>query len=133
MTIRPFRLAVAGVGLFLAIAAVTAIVARAPLPAVTFAGLALGHLFVATADPVRSRPIAAIAVVLGLAELAALGAGSVFIIGVESAEGFDLGDLWFAPLNGYATVVVTIALAIVAAALVVDGVRALGHRKHPVA
>jgi hypothetical protein len=127
MPSRSLPAAVAGLGLFLAAAALLAVVERAFVPSAVFAAAAAAHLGIA-AGLVRGRPtvfVAAAGVALGLIDLVLVAAGMAFIVGIESAIGVDLGALWFAPLNGYATIAVAGAIAAVALSLVAAGVTAL--------
>jgi hypothetical protein len=110
--------AVGGVGIFLAAAALVAAVNRAPLPAAVFGGLALAHVLVAVRGR-ESRLVAICGGLLGLAEIALVAIGLWFIVGIELGLGrVDLGDAWFAPLNGYGALAVAAAIVGIAAGMV---------------
>lgn len=110
--------AAAALGVFLLAAAAVAVVDKAVLPGAAFAAFGLLHLAVAAGIARGSRPAAVVGAVVGLVNLALVGVGIWFIAGIESAIGVDLNALWFAPLNGYATIGVAAAIAIVSLAMV---------------
>ncbi len=116
------------VGLFLLVAAVAAAVAHASVPAVAFGALGLVHLAVAFGVGAGSRLAVAAGVVVGAINLALLGFGIWFIAGIETGIGVDLGAAWFAPLNGYATIVVAALLGAASFVLVVGGTRLIPGR-----
>ena len=122
MSSRSFTAAVLGAGLFLGLAATVAAASGAAAPAVVFGALALGH-GLAAIPAHRSRLVRVVRVVVGVVELVGIGVAAWFIAGIVTAESIDLTAAWFAPLNGYATVVVGAVLAVVAAGLVANGVR----------
>jgi hypothetical protein len=117
--------AVAGVGLLLAAAAALALAAGALQPAAVFGALAVAHVLVALGAR-RSIAVAALGGLVGLLEIALVAVGFVFILGVELGIGrVDLGDAWFAPLNGYAVIAVATAIVVVALGLVAQAARAI--------
>lgn len=115
--------ATGGLGLFLLAGAALAVAEHALVPAAVFGAGGLIHLGLAAGLARGSGPVAIAGTVVGLADLALLAAGLAFIVGIETGIGVDLGDLWFAPLNGYATIVVAFGIAAVAASLVHAGIR----------
>lgn len=117
--------AAAGVGSFLLAAAALAALERAPAPAVVFAVAGVLHVVVGVGLAAGSRPISIVGGLLGLADLALVGAGMTFILGIELGIGVDLDARWFAPLNGYATIAVAVAIASIALALVAAGAGAV--------
>jgi hypothetical protein len=127
MRSRLLPAAVAALGSFLAAAAVLAAVDAALVPAAVFAVAAAAHLGIA-ARLVSGGPsvlVAVAGVAVGLIDLALVVAGMSFIVGIETGIGLDLGVLWFAPLNGYATIAVAGAIGAAALALVANGLVAL--------
>jgi len=119
MAHRALPAAVAGLGVFLALGAGLAVVAGAPVPAAVFGAAAVAHLTVAVGLARGSVAAAAAGGLLGLLELALVGFGVWFIAGIELGLGrVDFGAQWFAPLNGYATVVVAAIIGAVDIALV---------------
>lgn len=120
---RSLPAAVAGLGLFLVAATVAAVAARAFTPAAVFGMLALVHLGVAAGLAGGSRSAAIVGAAAGALDLALVAIGMAFIVGIETGIGVDLGALWFAPLNGYATIAVSVAIGAVALAMVGRGVR----------
>jgi hypothetical protein len=126
MAHRALPVAVAGIGLFLALGAGLAVVAGATLPAVVFGAFAVVHLLVAGGLARGSVAVAAVGGLLGLLELALVGAGVWFIAGIELGLGrVDFGAQWFAPLNGYATIAVAAAITAVDLALVRRAIQGL--------
>jgi hypothetical protein len=117
-------LAAAGLGSFLLAAAALATSERATAPAAVFAVLGALHVAAGVGLAAGSRPLAVLGAVVGLADLALVGAGMAFILGIEAGIGFDLGVRWFAPLNGYATIAAAAVIATVALGLVADGLSA---------
>jgi hypothetical protein len=119
MAHRALPAAVAGLGLFLALGAALALIAGAPVPASVFGALATVHLVVAAGLARGSVAAATVGGLLGLLELALVGFGVWFIAGIQLGLGrVDFGAQWFAPLNGYATVVVAAVITLVDFALV---------------
>ncbi len=119
MAHRALPAAVAGLGVFLALGAGLAVVVGAPVPAAVFGAAATLHLIVAAGLARDSATAAALGGLLGLLELALVGFGVWFIAGIELGLGHvDFGAQWFAPLNGYATVVVAAVITTVDVALV---------------
>ena len=119
MAHRALPAAVAGLGLFLALGAALALVAGAAVPASVFGALAVLHLVVPAGLAHESVAAATLGGLLGLLELALVGFGVWFIAGIQLGLGrVDFGAQWFAPLNGYATVVVAAVITVVDLALV---------------
>jgi hypothetical protein len=112
----------AGLGLFLLAGSALAVFEHAPVPAAVFGAAGLIHLGLAAGLARGSGPAAIIGAVVGVADLALVAAGLAFVVGIETGIGVDLADPWFAPLNGYATIVVALAIAAVAVSLVSAGV-----------
>jgi len=119
---------IAGLGAFLAATAALAVAEHATTAATVF-GLAGGlHLAIAAGLIRGSRTAAVVGAIVGLVDLALVATGLAFIVGIEAGVGLDLGTNWFAPLNGYATIIVAIAIAAAAAAMVATGLRAVRSR-----
>jgi hypothetical protein len=117
--------ATGGVGVFLLAGAVLAIAERAAVPAAVFAAAGLVHVALAAGLARGSAGAAIAGAAVGLADLALVGVGMAFIVGIETGIGVDLADRWFAPLNGYATIAVAVGIAIVAVSLVRAGIDAV--------
>jgi hypothetical protein len=126
MSSRMLPLAVLGIGVFLAAGATLAVIEHAATPGLVFAALALVHVAVAAGLSRSSRAAAIVGGILGVVELIAVAIVLSFIVGIEIGIGLDLGDQWFAPLNGYATLVVAAVIVLVAGGLVRRAVRAIG-------
>jgi hypothetical protein len=124
MRTHPLPFLVAAVGVFLVAGAVLAVAAGATVAALSFASAGALHLAAAGGAAVRSRRAIVAGGFLGLADLALIALGVWFILGIQIGLGaVDLGVAWFAPLNGYGTVAVAGAIAVVAGAMVAAGVR----------
>jgi hypothetical protein len=126
MSTRMLPVAVLGIGVFLAAGATLAVIEHAATPGVVFAAPAFAHVAVAAGLTRSSRAAAVVGGVLGVVELIAVAIVLSFIVGIEIGIGVDLGDQWFAPLNGYGTLVVAAVIVLVAAGLVRRAVRAIG-------
>jgi hypothetical protein len=120
--------AAAALGLFLVAGAAAAAIQHAPQPAIVFGALGLAHLAVAVGNPSRSRLAAWLGILIGVITIGLVSVGLIFIAGVEAGIGIDLNVAWFAPLNGYATIAVAIAILAGSAAIVVGGIRGVARR-----
>jgi hypothetical protein len=117
--------AASAVGLFLLLAAAVAALQHAPQPALVFGALGTADVAVAVAVRRGSRLAAGIGALIGAATGALVIAGLAFIVGIEAGIGVDLNVAWFAPLNGYATIAVAVALLSASVVLVGGGVASL--------
>jgi len=113
--------AASAVGLFFVVAAAAALTQHAPQPAVVFGILGAAHLAAAAGIAAGSRLAAATGAGLGAVTALLVGTGLWFIAGIEAGVGVDLSAAWFAPLNGYATIAVGVALLIASVILIVGG------------
>jgi len=118
MSSRLLPAAVLAIGTGLAILATVAVAGGAFVAGSVIGAVAAGHVLLALGIAGQSSAAAIAGGVLGAVEIAAVAFGLWFILGIELGIGVDLGDAWFAPLNGYATIAAAAAILAVDAALV---------------